>query len=172
MDTFPECKLSVGEVEQCMRRQRVDACLQGPESQTCREHRECFWGIVHAPAAEGSCDPWHRRWELALTPRSKAARARLLKRLQEANESPRCRGSAIYVSVTGEELQLMFGRHLTLRAVPGAGNNTRSCGWFAEQSPASFVPAKFAPDVLSAQIATDAKLDLLDDWRPCFRAGH
>jgi hypothetical protein len=72
------------------------------------------------------------------------------------------------MTVLGEELQSMFGRHLTLSGVPGAGNNTRSCGWFAEQSPASFVPAKFVADVLRAEIVTDAKLELLDDLRPCF----
>jgi hypothetical protein len=79
----------------------------------------------------------------------------------------RCRGSVIYVRIDGMSLHAMLGGHLTFQGVPGAGNSSASCGWFAELTPADFVPAEFSPDALRAEIVTDAKLELIADFHAC-----
>jgi hypothetical protein len=164
VDTFPACDLTVGEAEHCMRRQRVDACYQLPESERCRDLRQCLWGIVELPAA-GRCDVAQHRWTVAVTARSWAARARLLKRVPA--ESALCQGLTIYYESSGWELKAMFGRHLELRGVAGAGNSMESCGWFEELTPPDFVPAAFAPDATAVALVTDAKSALLAEPRPC-----
>ena len=52
VEAFPSCELSVDEVEDCMRRQRVDLCYAAPESASCIPKRACLWGMADAPAAK------------------------------------------------------------------------------------------------------------------------
>ena len=82
ISTFPTCDLAVGEAEDCMRRRRVDPCYERPENEGCEALRRCSWGLVDSPRVEGGCDVWRRKWDLALTPGSPAARARLLDALK------------------------------------------------------------------------------------------
>jgi hypothetical protein len=162
--TFPACDLSVGEVEDCMRRQRADRCYELPESRHCVEQRHCLWGMVELPPA-GHCDAAKHRFTVAVTARSPAARARLLQRVW--SEPPRCQGATIYYELTGMELQAMFGRHLVLQGVAGAGNSMHSCGWFDEVTPAGFVPSAFAPDAKGVAIVADAKFELHAHLKAC-----
>lgn len=164
VSTFPACDLTVGEAEDCMRRQRVDRCYERPESRRCGEQRHCLWGMVELPPA-GRCDAAKRRWTVAVTGRSPAARARLLRQVHA--EPPRCQGATIYYEFTGVELQAMFGRHLVLHGVAGAGNSMQSCGWFDELTPADFVPTPFSPDAKTVKIVTDAKFELHSRLQAC-----
>jgi hypothetical protein len=164
VSTFPACDLSIGEAEDCMRRQRVDRCYERPESARCSEQRHCLWGMIELPPA-GPCDAAKHRYTVAVTARSPAARARLLQRLP--SEPPRCQGAKIYYELSGMELQAMFGRHLVLQGVAGAGNSMTSCGWFDELSPDDFVPSPFAPDATRVEIVTDAKFELHARLKAC-----
>jgi hypothetical protein len=167
VSTFPTCDLAVGEAETCMRRRRVDGCYERPESESCEARRHCSWGMVDSPPTEGDCDVWRRRWDIALTPRSPAARVRLLDTLKDGSTPPRCKGSTVYFQADGMALQAMFGRNLVLRGVPGAGNSSKTCGWLGEVTPASFVPAEFSTDARRVELVTDAKFELVDDPGPC-----
>jgi hypothetical protein len=147
-----------------MRRLRVDPCHERSESRACSEERECLWGQVETPGTVGvSCDVWQHRWQLALTVRSAAARSRLLGRLMD----PLCKGSKVYVTYSGLELQAMFGRHVKLSGVVGAGNSLMGCGWSAEVSLPDFLPARFGSDVSRLEFVTDAKFELIEDLGPC-----
>ena len=171
MSALPTCDISVAEAEQCMRRQRVDACYERPESASCLPRRGCLWGMARTPppASSGECDVWQREWMVALTPHPSAkARARLLEQvLQKASAPPLCRASMIYARVPGLELQAMFGPHLALQGVPGAGNSSRICGWFAQLTPAKFVPAAFSASARRVEIVTDEKLELIREFHEC-----
>ena len=41
----PSCNASVGQIEDCMRRQRVDPCLTTEAARPCRMLSHCFWGM-------------------------------------------------------------------------------------------------------------------------------
>ncbi len=49
---FPRCPVPLGKVEDCMRLQRFDPCLDSPAAQRCRPLRDCFWGMRVASAPE------------------------------------------------------------------------------------------------------------------------
>lgn len=164
VSTFPACDLTVGEAEDCMRRQRVDHCYERRESRRCGEQRECLWGMVELPAA-GGCDAAKHRFTVAVTARSPAARARLLQGVR--SEPPRCQGSTIYYEFTGMELLAMFGRHLALQGVAGAGNSMQTCGWFDQLTPADFVPPPFFPDAKGVEIVADVKFELYSQLKAC-----
>jgi hypothetical protein len=41
----PSCNASVGQIEDCMRQQRVDPCLTTEAARPCRMVSHCFWGM-------------------------------------------------------------------------------------------------------------------------------
>jgi hypothetical protein len=164
VSTFPVCDLTVGEAEDCTRRQRADRCYEQPESRRCGEQRQCLWGMVELPA-RGSCDAATHRFTVAVTARSPAARTRLLQRVR--SEPPRCQGSKIYYELTGMELLAMFGQHLALQGVAGAGNSMETCGWFDHLTPPDFVPSPFSPDAKSVEVVADAKFELYSRLQVC-----
>lgn len=122
------------------------------------------WGGAELPAA-GRCDAARHHWTVAVAYRSRAARARLLQKVPA--DPIGCEGSAVYYEFSGSELQAMFGRHLALYGVPGAGNSMESCGWFQERTPPDFVAALFASDAKSVDIVTDEKFALYSNLTPC-----
>lgn len=105
------------------------------------------------------------RFTVAVTARSSAARARLLQRV--SSDPPRCQGPTIYYEFPGMDLQAMFGRHLVLHGVAGAGNSMKSCGWFGELTSADFIPSTFSPDAKRVELVTDAKFELYARLKAC-----
>jgi len=170
ISTFPGCHVSTGEVEDCMRRQRADSCYEKPENAHCLAQRECLWGIVPfgPPSGSAHCPVGRQRVSLVLTPLpGKAPRSQLLDHLRKLTDDVQCDRSSIVVGLSGAEAQLMFGRHLQLSGVAGAGNSTTTCGWFAELTPPDFMPASVAPYASSVRVDTDPKLPLLNRLRDC-----
>jgi hypothetical protein len=80
----------------------------------------------------------------------------------------RCgRHGEVYLTLTSQQARELFGAHLTLTCVPGAGNSLDASEQVAAVSPRDFVPASLRSQVSALVFDTDPKLEWIEELGAC-----